>query len=106
MEEGPKQEISTIHLALPILFLLGLIVYGLVLRPYVFGETGIPLEIIFIAASFFATAHLFYLGYSWDTVFGNAVQKLSICLPTIMILFGIGMVIGSWIVWGDIPTVG
>jgi NhaC family Na+:H+ antiporter len=103
MNGGPKQEISTIHLALPILFLLGLIVYGLVLRPYVFGQGGIPLEIIFITASFFATAHLIYLGYSWDTVFGNAVKKLSIGLPTIMILFGIGMVIGSWIVSGTIP---
>lgn len=103
MQKGPKRAITTTHLALPIVILLGLIVYGLVLRPYVLDQEGIPLEIIFISASFFAAAHLFYLGFGWDEVFGNAVRKLSMGLPTIMILFGIGMVIGSWIVSGTIP---
>ncbi len=89
--------------ALPILFLLGMIVYGLVLRPYVFHQSIIPLEIVFISASFFAASHLWYLGYSWETIINNSVQKLTKGMPTILILFAIGMVIGSWIVSGTIP---
>ena len=94
---------NILHAALPILFLLGLIVYGLILRPYAFNQSIIPLEIVFISASFFAASHIWYLGYSWDTIINNAVQKLNKGLPTILILFAIGMVIGSWIVSGTIP---
>ncbi|SNY94862.1 Na+/H+ antiporter NhaC [Flagellimonas pacifica] len=92
-----------IHSALPVLFLLALIVYGLVLRPYFFDQPTIPLEIIFLCSSFFATAHLYYLGYTWDVILANAIKKLTKGLPTILILFAIGIVIGSWIVSGTIP---
>ena len=98
-----KDKISTTQAALPILFLLGMIVYGLVLRPYVFEQSIIPLEIVFISSAFFAACHLTILGYSWDTILSNAVKKLSKGLPTILILFAIGIVIGSWIVSGTIP---
>jgi len=47
--------------ALPILFLLGMIVYGLVIRPYVFEQSIIPLEIVFLSSAFFAATHLWYL---------------------------------------------
>ena len=94
---------SVFHSALPILFLLGMILYGLVIRPYVFEQSIIPLEIVFISAAFFAASHLWYLGYSWDTILTNAIKKLSKGLPTILILFAIGIVIGSWIVSGTIP---
>ncbi len=98
-----NNKISTTQAALPILFLLGLIVYGLVLRPYVFQQGTIPLEIVFIGAAFFAACQLSILGYSWDTILVNAIKKLSKGLPTILILFAIGIVIGSWIVCGTIP---
>ncbi|MEL6945090.1 MAG: Na+/H+ antiporter NhaC, partial [Bacteroidota bacterium] len=89
--------------ALPILFLLGIILYGLVLRPYVFEQSIIPLEIVFISAAFFTASYLTYLGYDWEKIFGHAIQKLMKGLPTILILFAIGIVIGSWIVAGTIP---
>ena len=44
--------------SLPILFLLGMILYGLVIRPYVFEQSIIPLEIVFISSAFFAASHL------------------------------------------------
>ncbi len=97
------RNVQLLHAALPILFLLGMIVYGLVLRPYVFDQSIIPLEIVFISSAFFAASHLAYLGYSWDTVMNNAILKLSKGLPTILILFAIGIVIGSWIIAGTIP---
>jgi len=99
----PKEKITTTQAALPILFLLGLIVYGLVLRPYVFGQGTIPLEIVFISAAFFVACQLSILGYSWETIFSNAIKKLAKGLPTLLILFAIGIVIGSWMVSGTIP---
>ena len=103
MSEHPKKIVNTRQAALPILFLLGMIVYGLVLRPYFFGQPIIPLEIVFISSAFFAAVHLWRLGYGWDIVLENAIKKLSKGLPTILILFAIGIVIGSWIVAGTIP---
>jgi NhaC family Na+:H+ antiporter len=103
MKEKKDKKDKLIHSALPVFFLLSLIVYGLVLRPYVFHQSIIPLEIIFLISSFFAVTHLVYLGYSWDTILSNAIKKLTKGLPTILILFAIGIVIGSWIVSGTIP---
>jgi len=103
MSSISNHKISTTQAALPILFLLGMIVYGLVLRPYAFQQPIIPLEIVFISSAFFAACHLTILGYSWDTILANAVKKLTKGLPTLLILFAIGIVIGSWIVSGTIP---
>jgi len=103
MSNSQKEKISFYQAALPILFLLGMIVYGLVLRPYAFQQSIIPLEIVFISSAFFAASHLWYLGYSWDTILANAIKKLSKGLSTILILFAIGIVIGSWIISGTIP---
>ena len=102
IKSSPEKE-SLINSAIPILFLLGIILYGLVLRPYFFQQSIIPLEVIFLSAAFFASSHLLYLGYTWNTILSNAVKKLSKGLPTILILFAIGIVIGSWIVAGTIP---
>jgi len=98
-----NKEYSFLQASLPILFLLGIIIYGLVIRPYVFQQSIIPLEIVFISSAFFAASHLWYLGYSWEDILSNAIKKLSKGLPTILILFAIGIVIGSWIVSGTIP---
>ncbi len=94
---------SVFNSSLSILFLLGMILYGLVIRPYIFEQSIIPLEIVFISSAFFAASHLWYLGYTWDTILANAIKKLSKGLPTILILFAIGIVIGSWIIAGTIP---
>ncbi len=98
----PKKT-SLLNSSLPILFLLGMIVYGLVIRPYVFEQSIIPLEIVFISSAFFAACHLWYLGYAWETILANAIKKVSKGLPTLLILFAIGIVIGSWIIAGTIP---
>jgi len=89
--------------SLPVLFLLAVILYGLVLRPYIFEQSKFPLEIVFILAACFAAAHLAYLGFSWNEIIESAMGKLTKALPTIFILFAIGIVIGSWMVAGTIP---
>ena len=60
--KSSPEKASLINSAIPILFLLGIILYGLVLRPYFFQQSIIPLEVIFLSAAFFASSHLLYLG--------------------------------------------
>jgi NhaC family Na+:H+ antiporter len=103
MNEKTPQNLSTFQCAIPVLILIGIIIYGLVLRPYFLNQSSIPLEIVFISSSFFAAIYIGYLGFSWKTIFTNANKKLNKGLPTILILFAIGMVIGSWIIAGTIP---
>lgn len=87
----------------PILFLLGLVVYGLILRPQVFGQPAFPLEIVFVLAATFAVAEWWWLGHRWADVQRSIVEKLTRALPAFFIFFAIGLLIGSWMVCGTIP---
>jgi len=88
---------------LPIAFLFGLIVYGLILRPQIWHQAPIPLEIIFILAAVFMTTELLILGHSWIDIQQGIIDKLGKALPAFFILFCIGLIISSWIVSGTIP---
>ncbi len=87
----------------PILVLLGLVAYGLILRPQVFGQPAFPLEIVFVLASTAAIAMLLALGHTWVQIQAAVVEKLSKAMPAFLIFFAIGMLIGSWMVSGTIP---
>ena len=87
----------------PILVLLGLVVYGLILRPHVFGQPAFPVEIVFVLASAAAVALLVALGHPWAEIQAAIVEKLSKAMPAFLIFFAIGMLIGSWMVAGTIP---
>lgn len=83
--------------------LLLMVIYGLMLRPLIFNQPALPLEIVFLGAAIIAISQLFYLGYGWLAIQQSITQKLSQAIPTILLLFAIGLLIGSWIVSGTIP---
>ena len=87
----------------PVLFLLGLVVYGLILRPQFFGQPAFPLEIVFVLAATFTVVELRLLGHDWERIQATIVAKLTRALPAFFIFFAIGMIIGSWMVAGTIP---
>jgi len=91
------------QVALPVVFLLGLIGYSLVYRPRVEGLDPVPLEIVFVLASVFAAGELCLLGVHWDDLLETITGKLSRALPAFFILFAIGIIISSWMVSGTIP---
>lgn len=95
--------VSLSQAAIPVLGLLGTIVYGLIVRPRMLGLEALPLEMIFIIAAIIAIGHLTLLGFSWREIQESIVNKLARALPTILILFAIGLIIGSWIISGTIP---
>lgn len=92
-----------IHLLLPILFLVGIIGYGLVIGPKYFDIPTFPLEFIFLSAAVFTIIELFLLGYRWPEIQNAIIAKLTKGFPAILILFSIGIIIGTWIISGTIP---
>ncbi|MDY8137753.1 Na+/H+ antiporter NhaC [Aquimarina sp. 2201CG5-10] len=98
-----QKKVSFFHLLLPILFLIILIVYGLIIQPKLLNQPPFPLEVIFLLATVFSSAHLLFLGYSWKTIQDSIVAKLSKGFPAVLILFAIGIIIGTWIISGTIP---
>ncbi len=83
--------------------LILLIGYGLIVRPVLLDQTPLPLELIFILAAAITVSQLFLTGHRWDDIQSSIVGKFQKALPAFLILFCIGMVIGSWILSGTIP---
>ena len=93
----------------PILFFFLLLIYGLFIHPQVFGEKPetykymLPIEVLILLAICFSTVHLFWLGFDWKTIETHITKKVGESVPVVLILFAIGVLIGSWIVSGTIP---
>ena len=100
---SPEQPVRFIFLLLPLLFLSLLIGYGLVLRPHLYELPPFPLEIVFLLAAVFTIAELMLLGYAWEDIQRAFVAKLAQGFPVLLILFAIGIIIGTWMVSGTIP---
>ena len=98
-----KNKLSFIQTILPVLFLGIIIIYGMLLRPKFFHQPAFPLEVVFMLAAFFAIAELLALGFKWTDIQDSIIKKLSKGFPAILILFAIGVIIGTWIISGTIP---
>ena len=96
-------EVKFYHAVMPVAFLSLLISYGLILRPQFLGQEAFPLEVVFLIASVFSIGQLLIMGFEWDDILKAIVKKLAKGLPAILILFAIGVIIGTWIISGTIP---
>jgi NhaC family Na+:H+ antiporter len=99
-EKVEKVEFS--QAIIPILIFFVLLIYGLFIHPQLF-DGRLPLEVLILIAISAASIHLFHLGYDWHTIQSHIVKKVGESVPIVMILFAIGVLIGSWIVSGTIP---
>ena len=84
-----KQTLSFFQIILPVLFQGVLILYGMVIRPKFLGQTGFPLEIVFMLAAVFAIGELMIIGFKWKDIQHAFIQKLSRGFPALLILFAI-----------------
>ena len=100
---SPKRDLPFLLRILPVLFLGILIIYGMVIRPKVFAQPSFPLEVVFMLAAVFSITQLLFLKFKWENIQDAIVLKLSRGFPAILILFSIGVIIGTWIVSGTIP---
>ena len=95
---SPKRALPFLARILPVLFLGILIIYGMVIRPKVFAQPSFPLEVVFMLAAVFAITQLLFMKFKWGKIQDAIVLKLSRGFPAILILFSIGVIIGTWMV--------
>lgn len=98
-----KKPVRFLFILLPLFFLTLLIGYGLVIRPQFLGLAPFPLEIVFLLAAVFTIGELMLLGFLWEDIQKAFIAKLAQGFPVVLILFAIGIIIGTWIVCGTIP---
>jgi len=87
----------------PLAFFFLLLIYGLFVQPVFLKGDMLPLEVLILMAITFTGVYLLYHGYSWKTIQRHMTDKVGESVGVILILFSIGVLIGSWIVCGTIP---
>lgn len=103
MTDIKESKVKFIYLLLPLVFLSVLIGYGLIWRPHFANQQALPLEVVFLLASCYSITQLLLMGYSWERIQDAVITKIAKGFPAILILFAIGIIIGSWIVSGTMP---
>ena len=83
--------------------LLGMVIYGLIVRPFLLEQTALPLEVVFLLSSIIVVTQALYLGFTWNEIITTVVERISKALPIVMLLFAIGILIGTWVLSGTIP---
>lgn len=88
---------------LPILLLVLLLTINL----YVFGVDGLSGSnqlVLVLSSSIAACMAIFRLGLSWVTLQEGMVRSISSAMPSILILFLIGSLAGTWMLSGIVPA--
>lgn len=94
-----KKEIKKVSLLLavmPLIFMLVVLVLGL-------SVFSVDIKVLLLLCAAFTVCICLHLGYSWQDVQNEIVDKLAKAFPAIMILICVGLMIGAWIVSGTIP---
>lgn len=87
----------------PILFLVILLAINL----YVFGVEGLSGSnqiVLVISSSIAACMAVFRLGIDWETLQRGVVRSIGSAMPSILILFLIGSLAGTWMLSGIVPA--
>jgi NhaC family Na+:H+ antiporter len=100
---GNKQNTNFWIATAPLTFFIIVLAYGLFVHSRLFGGERLPVEVLIIMAISFSTLFLMWRGYDWDHIQKSIIDKVGESVPVLMILFAIGVLIGSWIVSGTIP---
>ena len=99
----PHNQPSVLKAGLPILFFVLVLLFGLFVQPVILDAGMLPLEILILIALTFSCVYLLVLGHPWSLIQEKITAKVAESIPVVMILFCIGVLIGSWIVSGTIP---
>ncbi|HSN66234.1 MAG TPA: Na+/H+ antiporter NhaC [Fusibacter sp.] len=93
-----KRKVSPLIALIPVLFLIGSLYYAIQI---VEASPHIPL---FTSAIFAALIGMFVLKMKWSEIEEGIVDTIKMSMGAILILMIIGMVIGTWILSGVVPT--
>jgi len=98
MKGEQKKETKFIHAIIALIFLVSSLFYAIQIA-------GIDVHIPILVSAFFAAGiAVFSLNYKWAEIEEGIVETIKMALGAIIILMIIGMVVGSWIQSGVVPT--
>ncbi len=97
------KQLSLMERTVPLFVFFALLVYGLFLQPMLFKGPMLSLEVLILIAISFSSIYLMFKGFSWKSIEQAITKKVGESIPIVLILFSIGVLIGSWIVSGTIP---
>ena len=102
-ESNASQRQATVQQALiPVLVLISLLSFSV----YLFGEDASygPNQIALCIGAAVASAIGWRNGQQWQQIEESIISGVTIALKPILILFSVGLLIGSWILSGTVPT--
>ena len=93
---------STLQALVPIIFLVIL----LSINVSIFGDDSLSgsIQIVLILSSAVASIIAFNLGFTWLEIQKGIVNSINSSLPSILILFLVGSLAGSWLLSGIVPA--
>lgn len=97
-ERRVKKEASLFEALIPIIVLIGVLVPSIMIYE---ESPHIPIAIAAIAAAVVAITRL---GYTWNELEDGVLKTINMGMQAILILMIIGMIIGTWILSGVVPT--
>lgn len=93
-----KKEASLFEALIPIIVLIGVLIPAIL----IFGQDPhIPIVIAAVVAAALAITRL---GYTWNEIEEGILKTINMGMQAIIILMIIGMIIGTWILGGVVPT--
>lgn len=93
-----KQKPTFAQAMIPILFMVLSLTFGV-------GVLKLRTEPILILSAFVAGFIAWRLGYSWDEMQDGVIEKIARALPSTLILWSVGLLIGSWMYCGTVPMI-
>ena len=102
MVSNRKNNPSFLQSILPLFFLVVL----LAINVSIFKGDSLSgsIQIVLFLSSAFATIIAFNVGFSWNEIQEGIVKSIKSALPSILILFLVGSLAGSWMVSGVVPA--
>lgn len=91
-----KQKPTLFESVIPIIFMVLSLAIGV-------GVLKLRTEPIIILSAFVASIIALKLGYNWQEMQESIVEKIAKALPATLILWSVGLLIGSWMFSGTVP---
>ena len=97
-----KKTASLFHAFFPIIFLVAL----LIINVSIFGDDSLDgsIQIVLILSSAVATILAFNLGFTWIDIQDGILKSINSSMSSILILFLVGSLAGSWLLSGVVPA--
>ena len=97
-KEQVKRKPTLIQGLIPILFMVIALTVGV-------GVLKLRTEPIIILSAFVAGIIAWRLGYTWKEMQDGVIDKIARALPATLILWSVGLLIGSWMFSGTVPMI-